>query len=424
MRVAFVNTDDYTGGAAIACLRLIKALEKENIKIDLLTLNSKKKLPFIKTYNNSIFKNFKAKLFFVLERLYFIFFEKNSTVRFAFSPANIGINFELNFDLSKYDIIHLHWTNFGFISINSLKNIINSQKPLVWTLHDMWAMTGGCHHSGDCINFINECGNCDNYLRNPSKTDLSAKVYAKKKLAIEKNNSLKIVGCSEWITQRAKQSSLLRKFDCISIPNPLDQETFFEIKDINNLKTNFGLDISKKYIIISAMKVSVIWKGFTYFEAAMESLKLLVKTQNIEILVLGSANQKDFENIPFVCHFLGLLSDNKIINEYYNCADVLVTSSIQENLPNTIMEAMASGTPCVGFDIGGIPEMITHKETGYLAEYKSAKDLAKGIYWTLYKSDYKNISLNCIQKVRANYSEKIIADKYIRLYNSIQNNKN
>jgi glycosyltransferase involved in cell wall biosynthesis len=286
----------------------------------------------------------------------------------------------------------------------------------------MWAFTGGCHHSRECENYQKTCGNCVQFLKNPSSTDLSNQIWQEKMTVFSKAN-LTIITCSEWLGNRAKKSSLFQNIRIESIPNPIDTEVF---RPINKkvARKKFNLDEDKKYILFAAMRVDAIGKGFAYFQESLLviSNQLLVKgnsNSDIEILIFGQAQFSDFATLPFKVNILGRLSDLETIAHAYSAASVFVIPSLEENLPNTIMESMACSTPAVGFEVGGIPEMIEHKQTGYLAQYKSAEDLAKGIYWTLFESDYQELARNSRQKVLDNYSEKVVAEKYKKVYQSL-----
>eukprot|EP01031_Cornospumella_fuschlensis_P025412 gene25412-30685_t len=357
------------GGAAIACLRLLAILEQtEGIEVTMLVQEKKRDNPKVQAIAQTWFQKKLAFERFVRERLYFKFQEKNKEVRFAFSPANSGIDISEHPLVQEADIIHLHWINFGFLSLKSLEKLFKLNKPIVWTLHDMWAFTGGCHHSGDCENYQVSCGNCVQYLKNPSPTDLSNKIWERKSA---------IFG--------------------------------------HSLRLRSG----------NAAKVSVIWKGFSYFQESLEILKAQAShNQDIELVVLGESDAETIQKLPFKAHALGRISDVNQIVSVYSAADVFVTSSIQENLPNTIMEAMACGTPAVGFEVGGIPEMIEHQQngvpsTGFLAKYKSAESLAEGMKWVLFEANRDELSKNARQKVLNNYSEKVVIEQYLEVYKSL-----
>ncbi len=414
------------GGAAIACLRLLNALNQtEGIEATLLVQEKKRDNPNVKAIAETWLQKKLAFGRFIQERLFFKFQEKNKEIRFAFSPANSGIDISAHPLVQEADIIHLHWINFGFLSIKSLEKLFSINKPIVWTLHDMWAFTGGCHHSGDCENFQDSCGNCVQYLKNPSPTDLSNQVWERKSailvpsLRLRSGNEITIVGCSQWLANRAKKSSLLKDFSVKAIPNPLDTN-LFSPQNKADARKKLGLPIDKKLILFVAAKVSVIWKGFSYFQESLEILKTQnPNNQEIELVILGESDAETIQKLPFKAHALGRISDVNQIVSVYSAADVFVTSSIQENLPNTIMEAMACGTPAVGFEVGGIPEMIESYKNGFLAKYKSAESLAEGMKWVLFEANHAELSNNARQKVLNNYSERVVLEQYLEVYRSL-----
>ncbi len=423
MKVVLVNTDDSMGGAAIACLRLRDALHRQtNLQVSLLVQEQKKPSSGVQSLSNTWFLRKMAFVRFVVERLFFRFFEKDKSIRFAFSPANTGIDISRHPLILEADIIHLHWVNFGFLSLESLEKLFRLNKKIIWTMHDMWAFTGGCHHSGDCENFQNLCGNCSQYLQNPSSSDLSYEILRKKELVFNQINPKKVafVACSQWLGRRARNSHLLQGFSVQSIPNPIDT-SIFKQKNKIQCREKLQLPTDKKLILFVAAKVSVIWKGFSFFQESLDILKSqLVDKTSVELIILGESDEESLQKLPFKTHSLGKIFDVETIIDVYNAGDVFVIPSIQENLPNTIMEAMACGTPVVGFEVGGIPEMIEHQTTGYLAKYKSANDLAKGIRWVLFESDYPMLSKHSRDKVLSNYSEQHIALQYKTVYENLQ----
>jgi glycosyltransferase involved in cell wall biosynthesis len=420
MKVVFINTDDYLGGAAIACKRIAKSLG-ENFDIDVKILVKEKKFNdnFVVPHKDTVFFKWKSFLDFAFERAYFTLFEKSKEVRFAFSPGNFGTDISKHPLIQEADIIHLHFVNFGFLSVVDIQKLIETGKPIVWTMHDMWLFTGGCHHSGFDESYMTGCGNCEQYLKNPSGNDLSKKVYDRKMEAFKNLGKAVFVGCSQWLANRAKNSLLLKNRNVTSIPNPIDTQLFRPLEK-EACRRELGLDTGKQYILFVAMKASVLWKGWTYLQQALEILIFENKVDNgTEILILGESDPEVMSLIPFKTHLLGRINDTGKISKIYNAADVFVIPSIMENLPNTIMEAMSVGLPCVGFEIGGIPEMIKHKETGYLAEYKSAEDFARGITWVLNESDREKLSENSRKKAEQQYAEKTVAGKYFRVYQQL-----
>ncbi len=430
MKITILSTFDTQGGAAIAASRLNKTLNHKGLISNVLVQDKKGIDITTQSIANTWFQKKMALARFALDRLQFVFYEKSKDVRFSFSQATVGIDVSLHPLIQQSDVIHLHWINFGFLSLDSLEKLIKTNKPIVWTLHDMWAFTGGCHYAGDCENYLKSCGNCVPFLKNPSDTDLSNQVW-QRKAEIFKNSNFTVVACSEWLVQKARQSNLLQGKTILSIPNPIDTKVFYPI-DKTLARKHFGLSPDKQYILFAAAKVDDVRKGFTYFEKALSMLDIRFsmfgsssnpniesRKSNIELMIFGKAQASDFERLPFKVNLLGQLSDLDSITKAYSAASVFVIPSLEDNLPNTIMESLACGTPVVGFEIGGIPEMIDHLQTGYLAKYKSANDLAKGIQYVLQEPDYQVLCDNSRKKVLENYSEEVVAEKYKKIYESM-----
>jgi glycosyltransferase involved in cell wall biosynthesis len=412
------------GGAAIASLRLLSVLQEEqDIEARLLVQEKKRNHAAITAIAQSWTARKMALARFAAERLYFSFFEKSKEVRFAFSPANFGIDISQHPLVQEADILHLNWINFGFLSVESIGKLLSLGKPIVWTLHDMWAFTGGCHHSGDCENYQRHCGNCLPYLRTPSPDDLSARVWQRKHAIFGGVSGLppvQIIGCSEWLANRARQSSLFKNLPVSAIPNPLDVKVFKPTPKAE-ARAKLNLPVDKKLILFAAAKVTVIWKGFGYFQESLRILKDQISNpEEIELVILGESNEELIKTLPFKTHALGRISDIEKITHIYSAADVFTIPSIQENLPNTIMEAMACGTPSVGFEVGGIPEMIEHQETGFLATYKSSENFAQGIKWVLFEADAAVLAANARQKVLEQYSQEVVKERYIEVYRKLK----
>ena len=400
MNILFLNTTPNTGGAAIAASRIAKAVEKKGIHTDHL-YRPKNKISFLR---------------FLWERL--IIFISNGFNReklFQVSIANTGRDISKLDVVQNADIIHMHWINQGFLSLTDLDELFQLGKPIVWTMHDMWPCTGICHHSRECEKYQTRCNSCP-FLRSNGQ-DISTSVF-KKKEKIYKKGNITFVGCSQWLSNRANKSLLLKNKDVVSIPNPIDSSHFYPtVKE--EARKELRLPCGKILILFGAANISNRRKGIDYL---IKSLKMLKNANNIELVVFGQTKE-DIQNLfPLTYHHLGYLSDTLKIMQMYNASDIFVTPSLEENLPNTIMEAMACGTPCVGFNVGGIPEMIDHLKNGYVAKYKDADDLAAGIEWVIENRETMHLSEACVKKVKENYTEEIVADKYIKLYKSLLQN--
>jgi glycosyltransferase involved in cell wall biosynthesis len=403
LKIVLLSYHNQNGGAGIACGRLRDALTKAGHQVNYL-VQEKTGNDTSTELNNTLWKKAMSWVRFILERLAYLPQEKNKDVRFLFNPGKFGQDLSQHPLILEADIIHLHWVNFGMLSIQNIKQLLNTGKPVYWTLHDMWAFTGGCHHSGDCLNFQVACGNCQEFLKNPSKNDLSHQVWKEKVQAFQQPN-LHIITCSDWLKGRTASSSILKNQAIESIPNAINIELFKPAKK-EDAKKSLGLDPEKKHILFVAMRVNAPKKGFVYLEQA---LKALDKSTH-ELIVVGNA--QDLPELYLKAHHLGHISSTEKMIQVYQAADVYVTPSLEENLPNTIMEALACGTPCVGFNIGGIPEMIDHEMNGYVANYQSTDDLANGLNWTL-----ANAPENAARKkAESTYAESIIAAKHVNYY--------
>ncbi len=415
MKILLINKSDVSGGAAIACRRLFNSLSNYGLDTKMLVQEKKLNIRNIEGRSTNSFQKAMNFIRFAYEKIYFLKYEASKDVRFSFSVANTGEDITKKKIFKDSDIIHLHWFNQGFLSLKSLEKIIKSKKKIIWTLHDMWAFTGGCHYSGNCGNYINACGNCS-FLKSNSDKDLSNKIFLKKNKIYE-NSNITFVTCSKWLADTAKRSRLLQNQNVVSIPNPIDINIFKPLNK-SNLRLKYNLDNNKYYILFGAANISHKRKGIHHLIEALKiiSNKYPKKADKIEVLLFGKSNNTLIESIPFKIHNLGYLNDSNEIVEAYNLADLFVLPSLEDNLPNTIIESLACGTPAVAFKTGGIPEIIDNNKNGYLANYMSNEDLAFGIHKVLFELDKDFLKQNSLTKVSKTYRPDIIAKKYHDLY--------
>jgi len=415
MKITLINTSEYSGGAAIACKRLFNALRNKGIDVNFIVQENKSINDRIININSPKLSNYKNLLYLAIEKFHFWFYEKNKQIRFNFSTALTGKRFS-NLPLIKQsNIIHLHWFNQGMMSLSGFKKIA-SNKNIIWTLHDMWAFTGGCHYNADCNNFKNECGNCK-FLKSQKANDLSHKQFLKKQ-QIYNNCNITFVTCSEWLAGEAKKSKLLKNCKVINIPNPINTNDFKPISKYES-RRKFSIDETKYVILFGAASLKDKRKGLKYFIESLNILKSKNEINESEIIIayFGKANDELVNMTPFKTVNLGYLSEFNDLAKMYSASDVYVTTALQDNLPNTVMESLSCGTPVVAFEIGGIPQMVENKYNGYLAKSESSQEIAEGIKW-LYFADRQKISDNSRNKVLYNFSEEIISQKYIELYST------
>lgn len=423
MKVTIINKSFQTGGAAIASKRLWRALKKQSINAHFLVFDAfNLNYSTFNAITKSKLQNIKWWYLFIKERLFFYFFERDKSIRFNFSPAVAGINLAKNRLIKNTDIIHLNWINQGFLSIKSIKNLIKTGKPIIVTLHDMWYFTGGCHLPLDCQNYKEKCGNCF-YLKNPSSNDISNKGYLKKEKLYAGNN-ITFVACSKWMQRNAKSSGLLKSKNVVTIPNAFDTNIFCpaskrEMRDILDLPND------KILILFGAANATNKNKGFEYLVQGINNLILKYPRHiaNIELVILGKSNADISKLFSLPVTYLGNVSSELKMSQIYQSADMFVLPTLMDNLPNMVIESMSCETPVVSFNVGGVPEIIDHLENGYVASYKSSEDLANGIKWILENNKDNILGKAAREKVLREFSEEVVAQKYIDLYQTILNDK-
>ena len=409
MKVLIVNTSELTGGAAVAANRLAKALNHHGVEAKMLVLHRQTDKREV-VVAGSRWGNW---LRFCYERL--VIFLHNGLSRrnlFAVSISNTGFDVTKTPEFREADVIHLHWVNQGMLSLKGIRRILDSGKPVVWTMHDMWPATAICHYAHDCEKFEKDCSNCD-LLRSSS---LSKRIW-KQKLEMLSRHRISFVSCSRWLQGQAEQSLLLKGQAITNIPNAIDTH-FFHSGDKEKVRQKLHIPIEKRLILFVSQRVTDSRKGISFL---IEAIKKLSENhpemkENTAIAILGAHADELAEQLSLPVYPLGYVENQEKIVEIYNAADVFVLPSLSDNLPNTIMEAMACGVPCVGFDVGGIPEMIDHRKNGYVAKFRDADDLADGIRWVLAEADYKALSEAAVRKVKENYSEQQVAARYLEIY--------
>jgi len=417
MKVLLVSKSAKRGGAAIAASRLMHILKENGVETKMLVQEGEDPDSGVYSTTHSALKRGMNFLRFVIERLTFLRREKSPDIRFLFSLANTGEDLSCNPHVRDADIIHLHWVNGGFLSFASLEKLLDLGKPVVWTLHDMWPFTGGCHHALNCEGYKQECGQCI-YLKKPGERDLSHRLW-KKKNNLLKDRKITIITPSIWMQKGVRGSTLLGHQEIFAIPNPVDHH-LFKPADRQLSCENLGLDPSKKHILFGAASVKNLYKGFTYFREAMELLNRNAEaTEGVEIILFGKGGGDLQDMFPVKTHCIDYISSVQTIVELYSAAHLFVISSLQDNFPSTLIESMLCGTPVAGFRTGGIPEMIGHLEDGYLAEHKSAADLARGMEWILSNEDYNSLSVRCREAATKRFSSAKAAEKHIRLYQGL-----
>lgn len=357
-------------------------------------------------------------MYFLWERMcVFLHLKLNKKHLFHIDIANSGADITSLPEFKEADLIHLSWVNQGMLSLHGIKKILKSGKPVVWTMHDLWPLSGICHLSMGCDRFKTHCAHCMYLPGDGSAHDLSYRVWEHKRRVYDTGNII-FVTCSRWLANEAKASGLRGKHRVECIPNPINTNLYC-VTDKAEARLALGLPTDKRLVLFVAQRATNENKGMTYLVEACKKMTAEhpETRENTAVMILGGHAEEFQDAFDMPVYPLGYVNDEEKMVDIYNAADLFVLPSLSENLPNTIMEAMACGVPCVGFKVGGIPEMIDHQRNGYVAAFKDAGQLAAGIRWVLDEADYAALSRQARHKVITNYSQHTIALKYIEVYN-------
>ena len=444
MKVLHVTYSDHGSGAAIAVQRLHNALVKNGVDSSVLSVRSLSDSP-------QTFVAFGAMRFLfnrIANNLLWRFFNGMKCDFFS-GPCSInlmptGLHRKIN--ASDADVVHLHWINAEMISVAEIARI---KKPIVWTLHDMWAFCGMEHCSERSLYR-------DGY-REAIEGDWKEHVLYlvdrwtwNRKRRAWKNWSFQIVTPGNWLAKCVRSSILLRSQSVEVIPNSFDLKKFAPGNPADARK-RLGLPLDKRLVLAGAASLSARHKGMDLF---LEALELL--DENVEVVTFGKGHLNLFSKR--VLHEMGAIWDEEKMALLYNAADLFVLPSRIDNFPSTGVESLACGTPVVAFRIGGLPDMVDHKMNGYLAEPFEVDDLARGMEWVFdqrtevgrlktedgrlktedggRKSEgggqkaegseqvtYDELCLNARKKVERCFSEEIISSQFCSLYEQVVKRK-
>lgn len=408
MKVLIFNESDLDGGAARAAYRLHRGLQ--NIAVQS-RMAVRAKLSGDRTVMAP--KNMLTKLGPPMDGLPLRFYRNRSPGMFSsqWFPDRAIAPVE-RFDP---DVINLHWICNGYINIETLSKF---RKPLVWTVHDMWPFTGGCHYTGDCRRYLESCGACPQ-LQSDRAQDLSRWVWQRKAKAWRALN-LTMASPSRWMAQQIQASALFREATVEVLPNGIDLQRYrprepFVVRELLNLPMDQHL-----ILFGAGGGTSDPRKGFLLLTAALQRLAQTEWGSRIALVVFGSLQPEAPPELGFPAHYLGKLNDDLSLSLVYGAADVFVAPSVQENLSNTVLEAIACGTPCVAFDIGGMPDLIEHRQNGYLAKPYEVEDLAQGIVWILENSErHRRLRKRAREKAEQEFSEELQAQRYRALFSRL-----
>lgn len=413
MKILHANTHECVGGAAVAARRLhlglLEADVDSRIAVGAKQGDTPASILVGGKLSRRVIRPFISRLEQKLLDLCYTRPEHPSYVTFSVLPSLQ----HTKLNTIPKDILHLHWAGEGFLSPWALGRL---HGPVVWTMHDTWAFTGGCHYPAPgCEKYKDSCGSCPE-LCSRREQDLSRWHWILKRKAIERLRPV-IVSPSKDYAHKAAQSGLLADCRIENIPNGIDAAVFRPISK-TKAREILGLPQETFIILFGAAGGAIDHnKGFDLLQNALHSLPPNVQ-QSFLAVIFGTSHVNT--GLPCPIHFLGRLHDDVSLALTYSAADIFVCPSRQDNLPNTAMEALACGTPVVGFSVGGIPDMVEHGVSGYLAAPHDPRDLAKGISLLLGDAELRQrMGEVGREKVEREFSMPVIIKRHISLYEEI-----
>lgn len=412
-KIVLVNHSDTLGGAAVVTFRLMQALRRQGLDVRMVV--------YTKTSGeenvDQIYTRFSRGIAFCLERLKLIFATGfNYDNLFKISTGDFALNVHKHPWVKEADIVCLNWFNQGLMSLGGIRKLHRMGKKIIWTMHDMWAMTGICHHSYECEYFLDKCGNCQFLSGGGKPNDISHKMWEEKD-KLYREVPITFVTVSNWLEQRARQSSLMRNCAVLTIHNAFPIEQFYTspAKQLYSLET----PMKPNLILFGAARLDDPIKGLNYTIDALNYIfdNYPEVASTSAIYFFGALKHPEvLDSLRFSYRWLGRVNDFKILRYLYSSAKVVVSTSLYETLPGTLIEGQAGGALPVTFGRGGQDDIIEHLKTGYIAKYLDSQDIAKGIMWAL----KANISRDALhESVREKFSSQAIAQKYIDLFSDL-----
>ncbi len=421
MNITLVNTMDSYGGAAKAAVRLHFALGAGGADSRMLVRHRRGGVPHTNavTLDKANDEAYPEIVHGQCIQLHIIDENRPPGYNTYFSFPHPGLDVSRLSIIQRADCVNLHWVD-RFLSPVSLRKLFDLGKPVVWTLHDQAPFTGGCHYAMGCDGFRNECSNCPQLMDNPY--DLTAAVMRDKAEAYE-GASLTIVTPSRWMARKAGESKLLGGFRIEVIPNSLDIDVFKPIHKPEARKA-LGLPADALYLLLGSYDLKEVRKGTRQCMDALQrclqnaGYQERAKAGDIRLLTFGYPHP-DLERVGIPVHTLGYLESEESLAKVYAAADVFILPSLEDNLPNTILEAMSCGTAIAAFDTGGIPDMVEEGVTGRLAGMGDAEHLARAIVQLIDNDDRQAMARACRERVKRDYAPHVQSERYLELFREL-----
>lgn len=418
LRVVHLCTSDRDGGAAIAAHRLVVAQRAQGIEAHMLVLHQAGDEPFVHALlSNKKFARSRSLLNKYSEALLSALCcgKLRGYRLFVLSIPFFGFNLLKHPLCRDADILHFHYTNQGFISLRTLRLLALAEKKIVFTLHDIWHVAAICHYTPDTHTKGFE-------LATPYASNFIARGFARYVFRVKKRlyHQLRpsFVGCSQWIAGVASRSRLTEGCSICSIPNIPDTLHFRPLEK-QKARSLWQLPLDRPLILYGAANTRDERKGYKEMKASINLLanSQIVKEKRPLLVVFGKFHSSDFskEELGIEARCLGYIDSPKEMATLYAACDLFLTTALEENFPNTIIEAQLCNCPTVAFAVGGIPEIVTSEEEGYLAKPYDTKEIATAL--EKYIARFPNPSSSLLStKARQRYQREHIVGMYRHVY--------
>lgn len=433
MNVLIINKSDITGGAAVVSYRLLEALNDAGVEARMLVVEKGSENPLVKRAASG----FRMMIPFLEERLeIFLANGMNRDTLFKIDTCSDGLPLHKHPWVKEADVICLAWINQGMLSLKGIKKIAQLGKPVFWTMHDMWNLTGICHHAGQCVHWKHQCGNCWLLGDRASDTDLSNTIHKRKrslydaiKTMSRDGRGIHFIAVSNWVADLARKSTLMHDAKISVIPNPIE----FKLvepginRECSTVQTESGSLNQKTVIMFGAARLDDPVKGLPVLRRTMEILgeDYPEMAVNMELQTFGGIKDSTQLEIKGVKHrHLGILDSNKV-SDVLSKGDIVLSTSLYETLPTTLIEGQVYGCIPVSLNRGGQADIIDHKRTGYLAQWAEDDDIeetsqrvAEGVVWAVKKlqSDPRGIRSAMYESAKSKFSASSVAARYIEIF--------
>lgn len=409
------------GGAGIAAYRLHTTLRGAGVDSLFLTLYSKNDDPSVMIVDTTTRPCLRigpgmSPHFYIYEQRRLFLMEQHperQKNRALFADASSEVVLEVIPEIREADIVNLHWVA-GMVDYARIGHTLKG-KRVVWTLHGMNDFTGGCHHADECRKYTTECSSCPqlgSHLFDYARHIFNQKLHGMQPL------DLTAVSPSRWLARCAAESTILTGREVHRIPNGIPTDIFRPV-DGTEARRFFGISPDRQIVLFGAFDAANERKGFKLLTEAFRHLPP-ERCARITVVGFGSSSEALLASLPCEVKGVGPVCDEGNLALIYSMADLFVMPSMAENLPSSILESLACGTPVAAFGVGGIPEIIEHQVNGYLAAPFDSRELAEGIAWCL-QNNTRTMADRCVQTVRYGFDGRNQALRYLALYQQLLN---